>query len=168
MSKIGYMILHLSGQAKAWSMAEWACNSPVCHSIKLFKFTLSKIFDHTTPSLKAARPLMDLGQGVMLLSSTSTSIFPAGRILSQSLGSHWRSVGLLDDLESFFALSIKIDNHLREQKRDRNAYHLVRIREGDEWRIAFNTPNGHYEYLVMPFGLTSAPAVFQWCSKRHA
>ena len=43
----------------------------------------------------------------------------------------------------------------------RNAYHLVRIREGDEWKTGFNTPNSHYEYRVMPFGLTNAPAVFQ-------
>ena len=43
----------------------------------------------------------------------------------------------------------------------RNAYHLVRIREGDEWKMAFNTSTGHWEYLVMPFGLTNAPAVFQ-------
>uniref|UniRef100_A0A3B3I3Y3 ribonuclease H n=1 Tax=Oryzias latipes TaxID=8090 RepID=A0A3B3I3Y3_ORYLA len=33
----------------------------------------------------------------------------------------------------------------------RNAYHLVRMKEGDEWKTAFNTPVGHYEYLVMPF-----------------
>lgn len=43
----------------------------------------------------------------------------------------------------------------------RDAYHLVRIREGDEWKMAFNTPLGHFEYLVRPFGLTNAPAVFQ-------
>lgn len=43
----------------------------------------------------------------------------------------------------------------------RNAYHLVRIREGDKWKTAFNTPISHYEYLVMPFGFTNTPAVFQ-------
>ena len=40
-------------------------------------------------------------------------------------------------------------------------YHLVRIREGDEWNSGFNTHLGHFEYLVMPFVLTNTPAVFQ-------
>ncbi len=43
----------------------------------------------------------------------------------------------------------------------RNAYHLVRIREVDEWKTVFNTPKGHYEYQVMPFGLVNAPDIFQ-------
>lgn len=41
-----------------------------------------------------------------------------------------------------------------------NTYHLVWIREGDEWRTAFNTPAGHYEYIVMSFRLTNTSAMF--------
>ena len=42
----------------------------------------------------------------------------------------------------------------------RDAYNLVRIHEGDEWKTGFNTHDGH-EYLVMPFGLANTLSVFQ-------
>ena len=36
-----------------------------------------------------------------------------------------------------------------------------RIKEGEAWKAAFDTPRRHDEYLVMPFGLSNTPAAFQ-------
>jgi hypothetical protein len=43
----------------------------------------------------------------------------------------------------------------------RNAYHLIQIKEGDEYKTALRTWYGQFEYRVMPFGLTNTPATFQ-------
>ena len=40
-------------------------------------------------------------------------------------------------------------------------YNNVHIKEGDEWKAAFLTPEGLFEPLVMFFGLTNSPATFQ-------
>ena len=42
----------------------------------------------------------------------------------------------------------------------RTGYHQLRIKEEDISKTTFRTRYGHYEFVVLPFGLTNAPATF--------
>ena len=41
-----------------------------------------------------------------------------------------------------------------------STYHQMKIKEGNEWKMVFQTQYGHFKYQVMPFRLSNIPARF--------
>ena len=58
-------------------------------------------------------------------------------------------------------LDQRIESQLFTKIDLKDAFNQMRIKEGNKWKTAFKTRYGTFEYLVMLFGLTNAPATFQ-------
>lgn len=42
-----------------------------------------------------------------------------------------------------------------------SGYHRIRLKKGEEYKTAFQTQHGHFEFKVVAFGLCGAPGTFQ-------
>lgn len=133
-AKIAYIISLLCDRALDWASALWRQQSPICSDLEVFTETLQQVFDHPVSGREAARRLLDLRQGhqsvadyaieFRTLASESKwdseallSTFYRG--LSEDVKDELASRDWGSSLEELITLAIRIDNRIRERRRER-------------------------------------------------
>jgi hypothetical protein len=115
--------------------------------------------------------IVDLLQKGLIQQSTSPFASPV--LLVKKKTEDWR---LCVDFRKLNALTVKnkyplpiIDELIDELSGSKwftsldlsSRFHQTRMAAGEEFKTAFQTHNGHYEYKVMPYGVTGGPGTFQ-------
>ena len=133
-SRITYILGSLKGNALAWVSALWDSNSAACANFDFFVAEMRKVFDHQVKGGEAAKRLMSLRQGSRSVAEFSVEF----RTVAANSGWNDQSLqGLFlsclnepikdelatrdeaESLEEVISLSIRLDNRLRERRRER-------------------------------------------------
>ncbi|CAJ1074292.1 uncharacterized protein LOC124485733 [Xyrichtys novacula] len=135
-SKIAYTIGLLSGQAREWGTAVWGRQDSACESYAAFVAEMRKVFDHPVSGNNASHRLMAISQGTRSVAEFAVEFRTLAAESSWNdgalQGAFYKGLGeaLKDelatrddspDLDHLIALAIKIDNRLRERRRERSA-----------------------------------------------
>ena len=132
--KIAFVVSLLSGRAAQWATALWERDSRFNLSFDHFQAEMKKVFDHPVRGKEAANRLLSLRQGTRSVADYAIEF----RILAaesgwdslalQSMFSHGLGENIKDELaakddseslDDLIALAIRLDNRLRERKRER-------------------------------------------------
>ncbi|KAJ1153439.1 hypothetical protein NDU88_006198 [Pleurodeles waltl] len=133
----------------------------------------SRVYDLSEPENRYLRDYLDdvLAKGFIHHSTSpvSSSLFfvpEKNRELRTCIGYHAVNKVTIKNRYPLPLISVLLDQvcqpTIYTKLNLRGAYHLIRVMKGDEWKTAFRTKFGLFEYTVMPFGLCNAPSEFQF------
>ena len=133
-SRICYLLGLLKGSALTWGSAVWEEQSPVCQSYVAFIREMKKVFDHPVRGKEATRRLMSLRQGARGVAEFAiefrTLAAESGwnnealqgafhKALNEDIKDELASRDESKDLDELISCSIRLDNRLRERRRER-------------------------------------------------
>uniref|UniRef100_A0A8C6UCE1 CCHC-type domain-containing protein n=1 Tax=Neogobius melanostomus TaxID=47308 RepID=A0A8C6UCE1_9GOBI len=134
-SKIAFVMGLLQDKALAWASTVWQNTPDIRHDYEHFEAELKKVFDHPVQGKEAARRMLALHQGTRSAAEYSVefrtlaaeagwddaalmSVFTNG--LSEQLKDELAVKDEYEDLDSLISAAIRLDNRIRERRRDRS------------------------------------------------
>uniref|UniRef100_A0A8C5DM91 CCHC-type domain-containing protein n=1 Tax=Gouania willdenowi TaxID=441366 RepID=A0A8C5DM91_GOUWI len=133
-SRIAYLINSLTGSARAWGSAVWESQSALCFSYDAFVLEMQKVFDHPVRGKDAAKRLLSLRQGSRSVAELAIDFRTLAAVsgwndealqgafqnaLTDSIKDELVSRDEPESLDHLISLAIKIDNRLRERRREK-------------------------------------------------
>lgn len=154
-SKIAFVMGLLKDKALAWASAVWQNDPSIRYNYDRFETELRRVFDHPVQGKEAGKRMMTLRQGSMSAAEYSVefrtlaaeagwddialmSVFASG--LNEQLKDELAVKDDFEDLDSLITAAIKLDNRIRERRRDRTRQSSPRMFASPQARMFSNTP----------------------------
>ncbi len=152
-SKVAYIITLLTGKALDWATALWEQHSPLTDNCDLFVAEMRRVFHHPTSGGEVDHRLLQISQGTRSVAEFAiefrTLASESGwdqralratfhRALSPDLKDELAFRDPAPDLESLIDISIRVDNRIRERRREHRGE--VRLPEPQASYRALNSP----------------------------
>lgn len=133
-SKIAYIVGLLTGKASEWATAAWTSQSPICQVYSEFTTEMRRIFVHPIQSKEAGQRLFTLRQGPNSVAHYALNFRIAAAEsgwdqkalqgaffhgLNENIKDELAARDECNDLETLISLTIRLDNRLRERRKER-------------------------------------------------
>lgn len=147
-AKIAYVITLLTEKARAWATSVWQRQGPECTDFKIFSEDMLRVFDQSVSSADSAKKLMTIRQGTGSVADYAIAFRTLAAVsgwneaalvvafhhgLSDPVKDGLASAGCPSDLEPLISHAMRLDNRLRERRRDQGPSQSYPATPGQPW-----------------------------------